>query len=135
LLINPLVSTLGMKTPMPITSSKLFLTDFAVQANIGIHDFEKAGPQRLLISVEIEVEVPVPPSSDEIEAVLDYEFLRSGILDLLTDRHFNLQETLCREIIAMIAGHATVKSAVVSTRKPDVYPDCGAVGVSLTYQR
>lgn len=120
---------------MPITSSKLFLTDFEVQANIGIHDFEKAGPQRLLISVEIEVEVTDASSPDEIETVLDYDFLRSGILDFLAERHFNLQETLCREIVALIAGHATVKSATVSTRKPDVYPDCAAVGVALTYQR
>jgi len=120
---------------MPITSSKLFLTDFAVQANIGIHDFEKAGPQRLLISVEIEVDLPGGSSPDEIDAVLDYDFLRSGILDLVADRHFNLQETLCREIIALIVGHAAVRTAVVSTRKPDVYPDCAAVGVALTYQR
>lgn len=120
---------------MPITSSKLFLTDFSIQANIGIHDFEKAGPQRLLISVEIEVDLPGAPSSDEIEAVLDYDFLRSGILDLVAERHFNLQETLCREIVALIAEHATVRSAVVSTRKSDVYPDCAAVGVALTYHR
>lgn len=120
---------------MPITSSKLFLNDFTVQANIGIHDFEKAGPQPLLISVEIEVDVPAAPSPDEIEVVLDYDILREGILALVGDRHFNLQETLCREIIDLIAGHASVRSAVVSTRKPDVYPDCAAVGVALTYQR
>jgi dihydroneopterin aldolase len=120
---------------MPITSMKLFLTDFAIQANIGIHDFEKAGPQRLLICVDMEVELPGAAAQDEIGAVLDYDFLRRGILDLVEGRHFNLQETLCREIVALIAAHPSVRSAVVSTRKPDVYPDCAAVGVQLTYQR
>ncbi len=120
---------------MPITSSKLFLTDFSVQAKIGIHDFEKAAPQRLLICVELEVDNPSGSTEDEIGAVLDYDFLRTGIQALVAERHFNLQETLCREIIAMVAYHRSVKSAVVSTRKPDVYPDCAAVGVELTYQR
>lgn len=120
---------------MPITSSKLFLTDFEVQATIGIHDFEKAGPQRLLISVDVEVDPPDAPLADDIAAVLDYDFLRGGILDLVADRHFNLQETLCRAIISLIAERASVKTAVVSTRKPDVYPDCAAVGVELSYRR
>lgn len=120
---------------MPITSSKMFLRDFVVQASIGIHAFEKTSPQRLLISVDLEVGVSDTPSEDDIAMVLDYDFLRRGILDLVSDRHFNLQETLCREIIALVARHGAVRVAIVSTRKPDVYPDCAAVGVELTYRR
>ena len=120
---------------MPITSSRLFLRDFDVQANIGIHEFEKAGPQRLLISIELEVSVSEIPRNDDIATVLDYDFLRREILELASGRHFNLQETLCREIIAIVARHDGVVAATVSTRKPDVYPDCDAVGVELTYRR
>lgn len=120
---------------MPITSSKLFLRDFVVHANIGIHAFEKTGPQRLLISVELAVDVSDAPSGDDIGTVLDYDFLRREILELVSDRRFNLQETLCREIVAIVARHDRVQEATVSTRKPDVYPDCAAVGVELTYRR
>jgi dihydroneopterin aldolase len=120
---------------MPIISSKLFLQDFAVQANIGIHAFEKAGPQRLLISVELQLDVRDKPDADEIGTVLDYDFLRREILELVSRRHFNLQETLCREIVAIVAQHQSVMEASVSTRKPDVYPDCAAVGIALTYRR
>ena len=120
---------------MPITSSKLFLRDFDVQANIGIHEFEKAGPQRLLISVDLEIDTADVKDEDDIRTVIDYDFLRREILDIISGRHFNLQETLCREIIAMAARHDNVTRATVSTRKPDVYPDCAAVGVELTYTR
>ncbi|MDG2286706.1 MAG: dihydroneopterin aldolase [Alphaproteobacteria bacterium] len=120
---------------MPITSSKLFLQDFTVKANIGIHDSEKLEPQRLLISIELEVDQPDYPAPDEITSVLDYDFLRREILGLVGGRHLNLQETLCREIIEVLASQALVQAAVVSIRKPDVYPDCAAVGVEMAYRR
>jgi 7,8-dihydroneopterin aldolase/epimerase/oxygenase len=122
---------------MPITSSKLFLRDFDVQANIGIHEFEKAGPQRLLISVDLEIDIADygDGDGDDIRTVIDYDFLRREILDIVSGRHFNLQETLCREIVAIVARHDNVARAMVSIRKPDVYPDCAAVGVEMTYTR
>jgi 7,8-dihydroneopterin aldolase/epimerase/oxygenase len=120
---------------MPITSSKMFLRDFAVQANIGIHAFEKTGPQRLLISVDLEVDITDESGKDDIGTVLDYDFLRREIMELVSCRRFSLQETLCREIVGIVASHDAVIAATVSTRKPDVYPDCAAVGVELTYRR
>ena len=120
---------------MPITSTKLFLQDFAVEADIGIHDFEKAEPQRLLISVELEVDGTEQAGEDDIASVLDYDFLRQEIRELITARRFNLQETLCRAIVGIVALRSDVKLAIVSTRKPDVYPDCVAIGVEMTYRR
>ena len=46
-------------------------------------------------------------------------------------RRVNLQETLVREIYELIAARAGVTGLRVSTRKPDVYPDCAGVGVEL----
>ena len=46
-------------------------------------------------------------------------------------RRFNLQETLAREIYALIAARAGVVNLRVSTRKPDIYEDCSGVGVEL----
>jgi dihydroneopterin aldolase len=46
-------------------------------------------------------------------------------------RRFNLQETLAREIYAMVAARAGVVNLRISTRKPDIYPDCAGVGVEI----
>ena len=40
-------------------NTKLFLEDYKVDVNIGIHDFEKKGPQRILINIEIVIDVLV----------------------------------------------------------------------------
>ena len=42
-----------------------------------------------------------------------------------------MQETLCDDVLALMLEHPLVKAARVSTEKPDVYPDCEAVGVEV----
>ena len=45
--------------------------------------------------------------------------------------HIHLQETLADDVLALMLAHPRVRAARVSTAKPDVYPDCDAVGVEV----
>ncbi|HYE48390.1 MAG TPA: dihydroneopterin aldolase [Azospirillaceae bacterium] len=107
----------------------IFIRDFAVRVSIGIHDFEKAAPQRVLVNAELFLRPAPPPGSDDIAEVLDYDFIRRQVLALVEGRHFNLQETLLDGIMAICLEPESVLAARVSTAKPDVYPDCAAVGL------
>ena len=112
----------------------LFLHDLEVEIDIGIHDFEVGNPQRLMINVEIEVDRSLP-ETDTIDQVLDYDFIREEIFSLIKARRYNLQETLCRDILNVLFARPEVVRALVSTKKPDVYPDCGAVGCRMEMER
>jgi len=105
----------------------IFLRDFAVEARIGIHAFEREKPQRLLINVELALDGP-PPARDTLAEVLDYDFLRTGIARLVAERHYDLQETLVHEIVELCLAKPQVQGVAVSTEKPDVYPDCAGIG-------
>ncbi|SRR5690606_19770030 len=113
----------------------LFLEDFEVEAEIGIHASERGRRQRVLVSVEMEVEMALDDAQDRIEEAVDYDFLRLEISKLVAERRYNLQETLCRDILGILKGHVRVRSATVCTRKPDVYPDARAVGCRVEYRR
>ena len=111
---------------------RLFLRDYEVRMNIGVHDFEKRGEQRVLINVELYVPLAVStPTRDELDEVLDYDFIRRSIVARLARGHVHLQETLCDDVLAMMMAHPKVRAARVSTEKPDVYPDCKAVGCEV----
>lgn len=112
---------------------KIFLRDYEVIASIGIHEFERQNPQRIIIDVSLDLLGDLAPDTaeDRIETVLDYDFLRERIREIVDDRHFNLQETLCAEILEICLRPERVVGARVSTRKPDVYPDCDSVGVEM----
>ena len=111
---------------------RLFLRDYEVRMNIGVHDFEKQGEQRVLINVDLYVPLAQStPSHDELDEVGDYDFIRRSIVARIARGHVQLQETLCDDVLAMMLAHPKVRAARVSTEKPDVYPDCDAVGCEV----
>lgn len=111
---------------------RLFLRDYEVRMNIGVHDFEKRGEQRVLINVDLYVPLALStPQHDELDEVVDYDFIRRSIVARIARGHVQLQETLCDDVLALMMAHPKVRAARVSTEKPDVYPDCDAVGCEV----
>jgi dihydroneopterin aldolase len=110
---------------------KIVLEDYCITTDIGFHEFEVGNPQRLLINVEVWLDEDAFAGNDDVTAAWDYDFLRQEIAEVAADRRFNLQETLARQVYDLVAARRGVTALRVSTRKPDVYPDCAGVGVDL----
>ncbi|ACC72065.1 dihydroneopterin aldolase [Paraburkholderia phymatum] len=111
---------------------RLFLRNYEVHINIGVHDFEKRGEQRVVINVELFVPLAQStPVEDKLREVVDYDFMRSTIAARVSQGHIHLQETLCDDLAKALLAHPQVRGVRLSTEKPDVYPDCDAVGVEV----
>lgn len=111
---------------------RIFLREVLLDANIGIHDFERAGAQRLVINVDVFVPLAVStPRHDRIGEVLDYDFVRLTIARRIEQGHINLQETLVDDIAQALLAHPGVLAVRVASEKPDVYEDVDAVGVEV----
>ena len=118
--------------PSLMDCRRLFLRDYEVFINIGVHAFEKTGEQRVVINVDLYIPLSLStPRADELDEVVDYDFIRRSIAERISRGHIHLQETLCDEMLAMMLAHPKVRAAQVSTEKPDVYPDCDAVGCEV----
>jgi 7,8-dihydroneopterin aldolase/epimerase/oxygenase len=102
----------------------IFIRDFRLPVSIGIHDFEKEGPQTVVVNVDLLLEAAEATHGDRIANVLNYDVVHDGIIALAKARHFNLQETLVDAILAFCLTQPGVIEARVSTEKPDVYKDC-----------
>lgn len=118
-------------TALAPRTRKIVLDDYSVETDIGFHEFEVGRPQRLLITVEVWVDEASFPASDRVEDAWDYDVMRADIGALAKARRYNLQETMARAIYELVAARRGVTALRVSTRKPDVYPDCAGVGVEL----
>lgn len=114
---------------------KIFLKDMAVSLSIGIHDFEKIKKQNVLINVELDVDPNIRIREDTIAETVDYDFLRTSIMDLSLSAHFHLQETFCEKILELCLERDGVLAAKVSSEKTDVYPDCASVGFEIYQTR
>jgi 7,8-dihydroneopterin aldolase/epimerase/oxygenase len=71
------------------------------------------------------------PKDDELDEVVDYDFIRRSIAERVARGHIHLQETLCDDVLALMLAHPKVRAARVSTEKPDVYADCASVGCEV----
>lgn len=122
----------GLIDPRLAHCRRIFLRGLHVDANIGIHAFEKEGPQRLRIDVDLYVPLALStPQHDRIAEVLDYDFVRSTVRQRVAQGHINLQETLVDDLLRAMLAHPAVLAARVASAKPDVYDDVDAVGVEV----
>ena len=118
--------------PSLMDCRRLFLRDYEVFINIGVHAFEKTGEQRVLINVDLFIPLALStPKDDHLEEVVDYDFMRDTIAKRMAQGHIHLQETLCDDVARAMLAHPKVRAVRVSTEKPDVYPDCDSVGVEV----
>jgi dihydroneopterin aldolase len=109
----------------------IVLDRYRLDVSIGVHDFEKAKPQPVAVSLA----VAFPRRKryqDKLSEVIDYDFLRRDIAALVHDRHINLQEALCEAIID-ICRKGGAKGAIVRSEKTNVYPDAQSVGCEMSW--
>lgn len=109
------------------------LKNMVVEAEIGIHDFEKC-TQPYEITVKLTLAQDYYVATDNIDHAVNYDRLRDRILELFAPgKRFNLQETVIQEIMLIAFGiDPRVHAVEASVSKPAVYPNCAGVG--LVYQ-
>ncbi|MDG2532246.1 dihydroneopterin aldolase [Sphingomonas sp. HITSZ_GF] len=111
----------------------ILLDGLEVVMGLGIHPEERAAPQRVTLHVAMTCRYDTPPE-DRIGAVVDYDFLRTGIHKLVESRHFELQETLCEQVAALALEDARVVRVTVRSMKLDIYPDA-RIGCEIVRER
>lgn len=117
---------------LALTCRRLFLRNHVVDVRIGAHDFEQHAPQRVVFNVELFVPLTHSQAEgDALSQVVDYDFVRELIARRVAQGHTVLQETLCDDLMRELIAHPGVQAVRLSTSKPDVYPDCEAVGVEI----
>jgi len=118
--------------PSLIDCRRLYLRDYEIYINIGVHDFEKKAEQRVILNVDLYIPLGLnTPKQDLLGEVVDYDFIRETIKNRALKGHIHLQETFCDDIVEAMLAHPKVLAVRVSTAKPDVYPDCHSVGVEV----
>lgn len=132
----PPLSPPDLPNPLLSTHRRIFIRGLQLAVSIGIHDFERTAPQTIVFDIDVYVSKQnAHAAQDDIDAVVDYDFIRDIAIDTSQHQHFELQETLGDAIAQQILQHPQVAAVQLSTRKPDVYPDCDAVGIETFHSK
>ena len=77
---------------------RFILQGLECQASIGIYDAERANTQRIKIDAEVRLYPATEPVDDKVDSTLNYDLIRETILNIVSARHYDLQETLARTL-------------------------------------
>ncbi|WP_324781062.1 dihydroneopterin aldolase [Thiobacillus sedimenti] len=113
---------------MEIFNRRIRIRAFCMPISLGFYEAEKKSPQRVLIDVELRLAPLQHDIPDDVRATVDYDLMHRTIPKLVAGRHFNLQETLCHEILSVCIKLDGVIGARVWVRKPDICADCKSAG-------
>jgi dihydroneopterin aldolase len=110
----------------------LFLEDVVRDVDIGVHDFEIGNPQKVRFDIYVMLSDILNPNNDDLNEVLNYEYLIDSLNDVLSFGRFSLLETLANRLLEEISTPASVKAASVVITKLDILDGDGKLGCSMT---
>jgi len=111
---------------------RLFLRDWAVDANIGVYSAERQGTQQLVLNLDVYVCLSsTTPMRDELGEVFDYDTVRGIVQERIARGHVNLQETLVDDIADELLRRPGVLAVRVSSEKTEIYDSVAGIGVEV----
>lgn len=111
------------------TLDRIFVHDYVLDVEIGVHHNEKGVTQRVRFSVDIDMADHADALEDDIARTLDYDYVINGVKSIIARGHINLVETLAEEVAQHCLAHPRTSAVKVVIEKLDKDP--GAVGVEI----
>ena len=119
-----------------MTHRRIFFSQLALDAHIGILEHELRATQPLHIDADFDLDVSQDVDDQNIQSVLDYRLLRQAIVDECTRSHINLLETLSERVVNRVFNEfPEINRARIRISKPLAFSDCAAVGIEITRER
>jgi len=115
-------------------SMKVFIRDLVLPARIGVHQHERVANQRVRINLELTC-TEHAEIDDDLDKVVNYAEIMTGIRDVVGAGHINLVETLADRIAQTCLEDRRVLEAKVRVEKLDVFKEAESVGVEIERSR
>lgn len=98
---------------------------------IGITEEERAQPRPLLISIIVDYDHTQAVAEDNVEHAYDYALIENAVVSELSQRQFQLLETVAVFVCQLLLGNEKAREVTVEVEKPGVMRF--AEGVSAIY--
>lgn len=111
---------------------KIYFRRFETTAYVGVFSHEKKAAQPICISLEFDINSKKAAASDLLSATINYDDVKSVILSVIAERHYQLLETLAEAISQSLFNHFPISCLALRVEKTTIYSDMEAVGISIT---
>ncbi|MCL7946120.1 dihydroneopterin aldolase [Marinobacter sp. ATCH36] len=112
-------------------TDSVLIEGLAVEAVIGVYDWEREVSQQLLVDLEMAWDNRVPAASDDVSDALDYAQVSERVSAYLVQAQPQLLETAAEGIADLLLDEFSVRWVRLTLRKPGAVPAAAAVGVKI----
>ena len=112
-------------------TDSVLIEGLAVEAIIGVYDWEREVSQRLLVDLEMAWDNRAPAASDDVSDALNYALVSERVSDYLVEARPQLLETAAEGIAGLLQSEFNVRGVRLPLRKPGAVPAAAAVGVRI----
>ncbi len=110
------------------------IRDLLVRAVIGVNDWERTGPQDVLINVTLFADLRPAGVSDDIQDTINYRTVTKRIIDHVEGSQRFTVEALAADIARICLQEPGVQRARVRIEKPGAVRFARSVGVEIERQ-
>jgi dihydroneopterin aldolase len=111
---------------------QVFIRGLAVEAVIGVYDWERSIFQPLVLDLEMGWDIRAAAAGDDLSATLDYAAVSRTVLDYVASSQFMLVEALAEHVAVLIMSEFAVPWLRLRVTKPGAVSEAaGGVGVLI----
>ena len=110
----------------------VFIKGLAVDAIVGICDWERIARQRILIDIEMSANVSKAAASKNINDALNYKSVSDRVAEHVVESRFLLLESMAESLATLIMSEFGVTQLSISCMKTDAMPLAAGVGVKIS---
>lgn len=114
---------------------KIIIRQLQVETYIGIHDWEKANRQTVLIDMDLSFDCSDAAASDNIKDALDYFTVCEEVTRLVHSARYELIERLAEEVAQWVLNHFPCEEIKLTLLKPDAIRNAKSVGITISRSR
>ncbi len=109
----------------------VLIEGLAVEAVIGVYDWEREIQQSLVLDLELGWDNRVAAATDNVAQALDYAAVSDRVMRFFTDCQPALLETAAENLAACLMAEFGVAGIRLTLRKPGAVPAADSVGVRI----
>lgn len=109
----------------------VLIEGLAVEAVIGVYDWEKRIRQRLVLDLALGWDIRQAAEHDDLNATLNYAAISERIRDYCAQHRFELVETFAERICALLREEFAVPWVRLTLKKPGAVANAAFVGVRI----
>jgi 7,8-dihydroneopterin aldolase/epimerase/oxygenase len=114
-----------------MVSDIIFINGLAIDATIGVYDWERTIKQRLVLDLEMCFDIKSAASSDDLSHALDYSAVSQRIISFVEASSYQLLEALVEQVAKIVMEEFAVSGLKLKINKPGAVPEASGVGLVI----